>query len=281
MINVMFAGNEKVFGGMTITLLSMVKHTKCPINAYLLTMKLDEIDKRFVPISEKQRKSLEKILTEVNPKSSLKLIDLTDLFKEKMIDSVNIRSKFTPYSMLRLFADLLPDIPDKVIYLDTDVVVNNDIEPFFNMDIKDYELAAVKDAFNWSDPKRWFMKFYFNAGVLLLNIKKIKETKMFEKTRKYCRYRKMLYMDQDALNLSAKKVLRLPLKYNSKDKYYPEIVLHHFCNVREGKVFLIGKWWHRIKPWEVDFVKTKTHAYDDILDKYQLLMKEFQQKNAD
>ena len=281
MINVMFAGNEKVFGGMTITLLSMVKHTKCPINAYLLTMKLDEIDKRFVPISEEQRKSLEKILTEVNPKSSLKLIDLTDLFKEKMIDSVNIRSKFTPYSMLRLFADLLPDIPDKVIYLDTDVVVNNDIEPFFNMDIENYELAAVKDAFNWSDPKRWFMKFYFNAGVLLLNIKKIKETKMFEKTRKYCRYRKMLYMDQDALNLSAKKVLRLPLKYNSKDKYYPEIVLHHFCNVREGKVFLIGKWWHRIKPWEVDFVKTKTHAYDDILDKYQLLMKEFQQKNAD
>ena len=277
----MFAGNEKVFGGMTITLLSMVKHTKCPINAYLLTMKLDEIDKRFVPISEEQRKSLEKILTEVNPKSSLKLIDLTDLFKEKMIDSVNIRSKFTPYSMLRLFADLLPDIPDKVIYLDTDVVVNNDIEPFFNMDIENYELAAVKDAFNWSDPKRWFMKFYFNAGVLLLNIKKIKETKMFEKTRKYCRYRKMLYMDQDALNLSAKKVLRLPLKYNSKDKYYPEIVLHHFCNVREGKVFLIGKWWHRIKPWEVDFVKTKTHAYDDILDKYQLLMKEFQQKNAD
>ena len=280
MINVMFAGNNKVFGGMTITLLSMVKHTKCPINAYLLTMKLDDVDKRFVPISEEQRKFLEKILTDVNPKSSLKLIDLTDLFRKQMMDSVNIKSKFTPYAMLRLFADLKPEIPDKIIYLDTDVVVNNDLEPFFNMDIENYELAAVKDAFNWSDPKRWFMKFYFNSGVLLMNMKRIRETGMLEKARKLSRTRKLLYTDQDALNLSAKKVLRLPLKYNSKDKYYPEIVLHHFCNVREGKVFLIGKWWHRIKPWEVDFVKTKMHAYDDILDKYLELVDEFEKKNA-
>ena len=197
------------------------------------------------------------------------------MFKEKMIDSVNIRSHFTPYAMLRVFADYLNELPDKIIYLDTDVIINNNLEELYNIDIENYELAAVKDALNWTAPRRWFRKFYFNSGVLLLNLKKIRETGMLEKTRYLCKNKKLLYADQDALNLSAKYVKRLPLKFNAKDKYYNEIVVHHFCNVREGKTMFLGKWWHRIKPWEVDFVKSKTHAYDDILDKYVELMNKY------
>ena len=55
----------------------------------------------------------------------------------------------------------------------------------------------------------------------------------------------------------------LPLIYNSKDKYYPEIVVHHFCNVRKK-----GNWFHRVKPWQVDLVKQRITAYNDILDDY-------------
>ena len=278
MINVMFAGNTKVFDGMTITLLSMVKHTKCPINAFCLTMDLSDIDERFVPITENQRSFLEKILKETNENSSLTLIDLSDLFRKEMINSVNLKNHFTPYSMLRLFADMLPEIPDKILYLDTDTIINNDLQELYNIDIDDYELGAVTDIYNWASPSRWFKSFYFNAGVLLLNMKKIRETKMLEKTRYLCLTKKMMYMDQDALNNSAKLVKRLPVKFNSKDKYYKEIVVHHFCNVREGKFKFVGKWWHRIKPWEVDFVKQKMSAYDDIIDKFVALKKQFAQK---
>lgn len=274
-INILFAGNEKVFNGMIITLLSIVKHTKCPIHAYCLTMDLTDVNEKFIPISEKQRAFLEKILTDANKESSLKLLDLSDLFRKEMINSVNLQNHFTPYSMLRLFADLLPEIPDKIIYLDTDTVINNDLRKLYDIDIKDYELGAVTDIYNWASPSRWFKKFYFNAGVLLLNMKKIKETGMFVKTRYLCLNKKMMYMDQDALNNSAKLVKKLPVIFNSKDKYYPEIVVHHFCNVREGKVKFIGKWWHRIKPWEVDFVKQKMTAYNDILDKYLKLKESF------
>ena len=278
MINIMFAGNTKVFDGMTITLLSMVKHTKCQINAFCLTMDLRDVDARFAPITEEQRAFLEKILTEVNPNSSLKLLDITDLFRKEMINSVNLRNHFTPYSMLRLFADMIEEIPDKILYLDTDTVINNNLEELYNINVDDYELGAVTDIYNWASPSRWFKKFYFNAGVLLLNMKKIRETKMLEKTRYLCLTKRMAYMDQDALNKSAKLVKQLPEKFNSKDVYYEDIVVHHFCNVREGSCKFIGKWWHRIKPWEVDFVKAKMSAYDDILDKFLELKAEFNNK---
>lgn len=265
MINVLFAGNYKVFNGMMISLLSMVKHTKCPINAYVLTMKLTEIDERFIPITEEQAEYLEKILTDVNSESSLKLLDISDMFKEEMLDSVNIKNSFTPYAMARLFADKIEEIPDKIIYLDTDTIINNNLEELYDIDISDYELGCVKDSFNWLTPNRWgMMNTYFNSGVLLLNMKKIRETGMLAKTRKMCHDKKMLYTDQDALNRCVKFRKMLPAKFNAKDKYYPEIVVHHFCGVRKK-----GHFFYRIKPWEVDLVKTRVTVYNDILDDYE------------
>ncbi|MCI6542569.1 MAG: hypothetical protein MR423_02070 [Firmicutes bacterium] len=263
MINLLFAGNNKVFNGMMITLLSIVKHTKCPINAYCFTMDLTEINENFIPISNEQAKYLEEILKQTNSDSKLTLFDLSKMFRKEMIDSVNIKSHFTPYSMLRLFADDVKEIPDKIIYLDTDTIINNDLSQLFDINIDNYELGCVKDAFNWASPSRWTTKGYFNAGVLLMNMKKIRETGMLKKARQLCHDKKMLYMDQDALNKSVTYKKMLPLIYNSKDKYYPEIVIHHFCNVRKN-----GNWFHRIKPWEVELVKSKMSVYDDILDNY-------------
>lgn len=271
MINLLFAGNNKVFDGMLITLLSLTKHAKSPVNAFCLTMDLQDVNPKFIAISKKQADFLEKILKEGNSESKLTLIDLSDMFRNEMLDSVNLKSHFTPYTLLRLFADKIEQIPDKILYLDTDTIINNDINELYNIDIENYEIACVNDIYNWTAPSRWRIKNYFNAGVMLLNMKKIRETGMFTKTRELCRYKKMLYPDQDALNKTVTYKKMLPVKFNSKDKYYPEIVVHHFCNVRKNWNFF-----HRIKPWEVDLVKTKMSAYNDILDKYLEKKKEFE-----
>ena len=271
MINLLFAGNNKVFDGMLITLLSLTKHTKTPVNAFCLTMDLQDVNPKFIAISKKRADFLEKILKEGNSESKLTLIDLSDMFRNEMLDSVNLKSHFTPYTLLRLFADKIEQIPDKILYLDTDTIINNDINELYNIDIENYEIACVNDIYNWTAPSRWRIKNYFNAGVMLLNMKKIRETGMFAKTRELCRYKKMLYPDQDALNKTVTYKKMLPVKFNSKDKYYPEIVVHHFCNVRKNWNFF-----HRIKPWEVDLVKTKMSAYNDILDKYLEKKKEFE-----
>lgn len=272
MINLLYCGNEKVFDGLLISLLSITKHTTDTLNVYCFTMDLSDKDERYVPINQKQVDYIEKMLKEVNNDSKITLIDLREQFVAELGNSKNLGTHFTPYTMLRLLADKVDILPDKIIYLDTDTIINSDLNQLWDIDVTNYEFACVKDIYNWASPSRWSIKNYFNAGVLLFNMKLCKETKLFEKARELVNNKKLLYVDQDALNRSVTKKLMLPTRFNAKDKYYPEIVVHHFCNVRKN-----GNFFKRIKPWHVDLVKTKMSAYDDLLDEYLELKKQFEQ----
>lgn len=271
MINLLYCGNDKVFDGLLISLLSASKNTKDSIRAYVLTMDLSDVDERYQPLTESHRQFLENTIKKQNPNNTVSLIDITEIYKNSMLNSKNLKNHFTPYAQLRLFADVINEIPYKVIYLDTDTVVNGDLKDLFRIDITHYELACVKDLYNWLNPYRWKVKKYFNSGVLLLNMKNIRKTKLFQNARNLVANKKMISPDQDALNFLVKSKLMLPDKFNSKDKYYKDIVVHHFCNVRKK-----GNFFFRVKPWHVDLVKQKMNAYNDLLDEYLTLKKEFE-----
>lgn len=265
MINILNAGNEGVFRGMLITTLSLIKHTREQINMTCFTMDLRDLNPRFAPITAAQAHYLDRLLKSANSKSRFTLIDMRQIFLDELGKSVNIATHFTPYTLLRLLADKV-EMPSKYIYLDTDTIINHDIAELFDIDLDhekggSYELGVVRDAYRLS-------KTYFNAGVILFNHRYCLETGLFEKARELVNKKRMLYADQDALNRCCTKRLMLPLRFNAKDKYFEDIVVHHFCNVRKN-------FFHRIKPWEVDLVREKTHAYDDILDSYAHCMKEF------
>ena len=95
MINLLFAGNNKVFDGMLITLLSLTKHTKTPVNAFCLTMDLQEVNPKFIAISKKRADFLERILKEGNSESKLTLIDLSDMFRNLFITSFKLFFSYT------------------------------------------------------------------------------------------------------------------------------------------------------------------------------------------
>lgn len=272
MINLLHGGNDKVFDGLMISLLSASKNTKEAIRSYVLTMDLSDINPKYQPLTEKHRKYLEDMLKEQNPQSSVTLLDITDIYKSSMLNSKNLKNHFTPYAQLRLFADMLHEIPHKIIYLDTDTVVNGDLKELFNISIADYELACVDDLYNWLNPYRWKVRHYFNSGVLLLNMKAIRKSKLFKNARELVANKKMISPDQDALNFLVKKKLILPERFNAKDRYYKEIVVHHFCNVRRKHHFFF-----RVKPWMVDLVKEKMDAYNDLLDEYLERKKKFEE----
>ena len=257
-INVLMCGDKNYLDAIVISVMSIAAHTKRPINLILYTMDLSHINSRFKAMNENCGKYLENILKSKNTLSKVKIIDCTKEFLQKggLIDSVNLKTHFTPYTMLRLLADLY-DMPDKFIYLDGDVIINNDLAQLYDYPIpENCELGAVKDAYRLN-------KGYFNAGVLLVNFKECKKTGLFKKARELVINKKMLYVDQEALNKVVKSKIMLPLKFNAKDKYFPEIVVHHFCNVRKK-----NNLFYRIKPWEVDLVKQKMSVYNDILDDY-------------
>lgn len=118
------------------------------------------------------------------------------------------------------FPDILPC--DKVIYLDIDIIVYKSLDSMWNLDISDYYLAGVEDlnirhpsnmqnylaGLNYGD--------YINSGVLLMNLKKMREDNITKKITLLFSSLKMKFLDQDALNLiCAKKNYYLNSSYNS------------------------------------------------------------------
>lgn len=90
---------------------------------------------------------------------------------------------FTIGTMFRcMLPELLPDL-SKIVYLDADIFVNTDIKELWEFDICDYCLAGVVDEgvikFHTPNILYKYPKIdrnqYFNAGVLCMNLTKIKQ----------------------------------------------------------------------------------------------------------
>ncbi len=106
---------------------------------------------------------------------------------------------------------------EKAIYLDSDVIINKDIADLIKLDLSEYALAAVQDAdtaglYNGYRPSRKKfarkrLKFddpydYFQAGVLVFNIKEFRKLADLEKLIELAK-REWDLLDQDILNYVA------------------------------------------------------------------------------
>lgn len=117
-------------------------------------------------------------------------------------------------------ANLFPDI-DKLLYLDGDILVQDNLETIFKIDISNVYAAVVKDykpmTYNPPQVEKLGVNHsaYFNSGVMLLNLKKFREDDLFHKLLNYRLHGINFFMDQDALNVVfGEKVVYLPLYYN-------------------------------------------------------------------
>lgn len=271
-MNILYCGDENIEDGLLISILSVLKNVKEELKFYVLTMNIENGQNKFNAISESSIDFLNEKVKEVNENNFVKRLDITDLFKREL-PIKNMETRFTPCCMLRLFADEIPEMPDKILYLDTDVVCRKDCSEFYNQDISNYEVVGSLDYYGkWFFKNNIFKFDYINSGVLLLNIAKIKETKLFEKCRKLCRDKEMFMPDQSAINKMAifKKIV--PRKYNEQRKLHKDTVLQHFTTS-----FRFFPWFHAltIKPWNIDRVhkELKIDEYDDIFEEY-IKMKE-------
>ncbi len=268
MINLMFCGNDKIYDGLLIALLSIVKHTKETLNVSILTVDLSDIDEKYVPITLKHKNVLEQVVQKVNPASSIKLIDISDKFRSEMMEGKNMKTHYTPYIFLRLFADKIEELPDKVLYMDIDIVCYDDISKIYNTDVSNYEFAAAKDYYG-----KWFIDLnYMNSGVLLMNLKKLRETQALSKCRKMCLDKKMLLPDQTALNKCCKYKLLLPNRCNEQNKRQNDTVVRHFSMKMK---FLPYFKTVNIKPWHIDKVHDvyKIFDYEDIIEDYRTILR--------
>lgn len=271
MINLLLCGNQKVFDGALTQLISITNRTKETIRCYIFTMDISRLKPEYTCITDKQIEFLNSVVKSKNEKNQVVKIDVTKLYEKEFANCANENAYCTPYTLLRLFADMIPEMPEKLLYLDIDIMVGDDLSKLYNIDIEDYEYAAVKEKYG-----SWLIRpDYINAGMLLLNIKKIKETKLLEKARKLIKTRKLLFADQDAIFWSTTKKKLLPRIYNEQSKFNKkDTVICHFC---KRLMLLPFPHTENYKQWNVEQVHKvlKCHYFDDDLNEYIKLKEKY------
>ena len=164
-----------------------------------------------------------------------------------MLKYTNQMGHITMTATYRLFAPyILKDI-DKAIYLDSDLIVLDDIQKLWDYDIE--YIAGVQDGL----PKRQANKnglkhLYINSGVMVMNLKNLRKLNYIERieqtqTGKY----NLSLLDQDIINIAFSEYIEhLPLRWNVYSKIYPEST-NDMIEARNNPAIIHWAGWQ--KPW--------------------------------
>jgi lipopolysaccharide biosynthesis glycosyltransferase len=206
-------------------------------------------------------------------------VDLQDLFGSfKLHNKSHTLNVYSRY----LIPGLAENI-DKVIYMDVDVVVRGDIKELYNEDLGSYSLGAVPEYTNVLDEHKKELGLskkhkYFNAGILLLNVKSFREKGILREIVSMTLEVKPKYQDQDIFNLYFENNYKiLDSKYNVSYwmwKYNQEEPLKEITDSIQ-KPFIVH--YSTFKPWkDLDVIKGNyfwkyarmTPFYEKIFEKF-------------
>ena len=271
-IPIFLASDDNYAPFVATTIYSILEHTSSFVDFYVLDGGITEFFK------QKIEKSIERY-----NKKTLTYLDMSkyDLscFPEVKHYSLNTFSRY-------FIADIKPDI-DKAIYMDVDIIVKGDIKELFDNNIENYPLGAVLEDFyegNYMTLKEKIYPAYkggdkyFNNGVLLLNLKKIRETKVKDKaidlTIKL--FDKLNCPDQDVFNILFENNFKiLDYRYNFMPDYISLIKKKHPNLILSDPIIIH---YTGFKPWKAvsnnkadfDEVLAKTEFEDIIRAKYKI-----------
>ena len=176
---------------------SMLLHTKSKIDFYVMDGGISKESKKLITESLKKFKN-----------KNIKYFDMSGFGLERFPNlhhySLNAFSRY-------FIPELTPDL-QKVLYIDVDVIIKDDIAELYNQKLGKYAIGAVLEDFyagnytilkNKIWPQYKGGDQYFNSGVLLLDVQKfIKNNyaqKLIDLTIKL--YDKLNCPDQDVLNI--------------------------------------------------------------------------------
>ena len=272
-MNILFSGNDNVFDGILTCMLSIFKRTetKEPFHVYVLTMDVSRIKPEYIAISDEKIAYLEQIARKYHPENSIRKVDVSEIYEKEFANCPNEQCYCSPYTLLRLFIDLIPEIPDKILYLDVDILFNRDIELLYQTDLEGYEYAASRDHYG----KYLIHPNYINAGVLLFNMKEVRQTGLLKKARELIKTKKLLFADQSAIYRSTTRKKMLPQRFNDQKFLHKHTVVRHFS---KRLFYLPYPHTDNIKQWHVSKVHSVFHyeQFDDVLYDYIYLRRKYE-----
>lgn len=125
----------------------------------------------------------------------------------------NIRTQFSYMSLLRVcYTKILPESVDRVLQLDVDTIVTDNIDELWDVDLEGKWYAAVLEDLSSYKP---FGPAYYNIGVAMFNLAQIREDFADDLMIYTLNTQKMPYIDQDVWNMYwHKKAVQIPGRFN-------------------------------------------------------------------
>ena len=174
----------------------------------------------------------------------------------------------TTYARL-LISELLPRSITKVLYLDADILVFDDLTALQQSDLNGAPVGAVTDRIDWrlkAGETLWTedlprVSHYFNAGVLLIDLMRWKEKRVSERAFAYLRkHPRSPLSDQDALNVVCDGAWKqLEPRWNFLNDY--DLRMSGMA-VGEGPAIL--HFAGQLKPWQIGILDPNARLYDRI-----------------
>lgn len=195
------------------------------------------------------------------------------------IEDTNIKNSYYSNNVfIKLYLDSLIPNCNKLLYLDSDIIIRKDLSELYNIDISNYYIAAVKDigpTIVHAKSTNTYYPQYFNCGIILLNINNIKKDMFFTSALNYYKNSNFnyLYAEQDLLNNLCninKKIKILHPKFNwiTSNWRYTKKQLMSFYDIKnsneisDNNIFILH-YAGGCRPWIYNNV-----FYSDIWMKY-------------
>lgn len=231
-------------------------------------------------------------------KCEFNFINMGNAYKENK----EVGARITTPMYYRLSLPTLLKDCDRCLYLDGDTIIQKDLLELHKTNIDNYYIAGVNSAagqnrgikfakiLNLSDLKK-----YVNSGVLLMNLKKMREDKLEKRFKLFIenfvnKYKTIACPDQDTINSVCYDGIKiLPFKYNCMTRY-PIIEEKGYDNSHVVHSFYIFDEWEegrknpviihyadKIKPWNDKNSRLaeqwwryaeKTDCFKEIQEKY-------------
>lgn len=156
---------------------------------------------------------------------------------------LNYNTGYTKASLIRLYLTKFIK-EDKALWLDMDLIVKDNIDALWDIDLTNYYAAGVIDQgakTNLMTPNLDIDKnLYINSGVLLLNLDKIRKDKKDKELNDFVNKNKLMYPDQDTINVVFKNnIYFLENKYNSSlfTDEASDFKIYHWAGNKENWVY--------------------------------------------
>jgi len=163
-------------------------------------------------------------------------------FPEKFNENINFLMsksvKANKWTFLRLFIwEILPKTIDKILYLDTDTIINKSLFNFYSTsEFEGKSLQVILDnnkLFSEEKEKVLGLKrnTYFNAWIFFINLKKVRKT-LLKNSLEVCKNHNNLFADQDILNIAYNNSIKIiPNKYNYivNNTYSNDVFIYHYA----------------------------------------------------